>query len=114
MQEIKWNLYQSRENSFCNSSNELNFQIAMLRAVLIDDEEYALTVLSQLLSEFVSIPVKVSGTAKNLYDGIKIINSTKPDVVFLDIDMPEKSFRSSFQGTSFIVHINLTLSTFIT
>ncbi len=69
----------------------------MLRAVLIDDEENALTALSELLSEFVTIPVKVSGTAKNLDDGIKIINSTKPDVVFLDIDMPEKNGMEIFK-----------------
>ena len=63
----------------------------MLTAVLIDDEDDALSVLSRLLKDFVIIPVKVTGTAKNLDDGIKIINSTKPDIVFLDIDMPNKS-----------------------
>jgi len=63
----------------------------MLTAVLIDDEDNALNVLSQLLRDFVNIPVKVLGTAKNLREGIKIINSTKPDVVFLDIDLPEMS-----------------------
>ena len=63
----------------------------MLTAVLIDDEDNALNVLSQLLKDFVNIPVKVLGKAKNLKDGIKLINSTKPEVVFLDIGLPEIS-----------------------
>ena len=65
--------------------------LVMIRAVLIDDEDAALEVLSKLLKDFVTIPVKILGKAKNLEDGIKIINSTKPDLVFLDIDMPGKS-----------------------
>jgi len=68
----------------------------MLRAVLIDDEENSLIVLSKLLKDFVTIPVKVLGTAKNLVDGIELINSVKPDVIFLDIDMPGKSGMEIF------------------
>ena len=63
----------------------------MLKTVLIDDEVDAINVLSELLVKFTSIPIKVVGTANNLDDGIEIIKSTKPDVVFLDIDMPNKS-----------------------
>jgi two-component system, LytTR family, response regulator len=63
----------------------------MIRAVIIDDEEDAISAMTQFLSNFVTVPVKVSGTAKNLGDGIKIINSTKPDVVFLDINLPDQS-----------------------
>lgn len=63
----------------------------MLTAVIIDDEKDAIAVLSQLLKDFTNTPVKVVGTANNLDEGIKVINSTKPDIVFLDIDMPEKN-----------------------
>ena len=76
----------------------------MLTAVIIDDEKDAIGVLSQLLKDFTNTPVKIVGTANNLDDGIKIINSTKPDIVFLDIDMPERSgmdIYKSFENPSF-------------
>ncbi|HUW06056.1 MAG TPA: response regulator [Williamwhitmania sp.] len=63
----------------------------MLTAVIIDDEQNAISVLSQLLKDFTNTPVKVLGSAHNLDEGIKLINSTKPELVFLDIDMPNKS-----------------------
>jgi len=63
----------------------------MLHIVIIDDEQDAIDVLSKLLNNFTSIDLKISGTAHNLTDGIKIIMETQPDIVFLDIDMPGKS-----------------------
>ncbi len=60
----------------------------MLTAVIIDDEQNAITVLAQLLNDFTSTPVKVVGTANNLLNGIEVIKGTKPDIVFMDIDMP--------------------------
>ena len=69
----------------------------MISAVLIDDEFYAIDVLTQLLKNFTNTPVKVLGTANNLEEGIKIINSTKPDIVFLDIDMPNGSGMDIFK-----------------
>ncbi len=69
----------------------------MITAVLIDDEFYAIDVLTQLLKNFTNTPVKVLGTANNLEEGIKIIHSTKPDIVFLDIDMPNQSGMEIFK-----------------
>ena len=43
------------------------------------------------MKNFSITPVKVVGTAKSLEEGIKVIKATKPDVVFLDIDMPSES-----------------------
>jgi len=63
----------------------------MLTSVLIDDEPDAISVLSQLLKEYSTTPIKICGTANNLDDGISIFKSSKPDIVFLDIDMPGKS-----------------------
>lgn len=63
----------------------------MRSAVLIDDEPDSVNVLTQLLKDFTTTPIKVVGTANNLVDGIKAINSTKPDIVFLDINMPNQS-----------------------
>jgi two-component system LytT family response regulator len=66
-------------------------QKAMLTAVLIDDEPDAISVLSQLLKDYSTTPVKIVVTANNLDDGIALIKSSKPDIVFLDINMPGKS-----------------------
>jgi two-component system, LytTR family, response regulator len=78
----------------------------MIRAVIIDDESKAITALNQLLSNFVTVPVKIVGTAMNLEDGVKTINSTNPDVVFLDIDLPDKNgleIYNSFENPEFKV-----------
>ena len=68
----------------------------MITAVLIDDEKDAISVLSNLLNNFTTTVVKILGTADNLDDGIKLINDTKPDVVFLDIQMPGRNGMEIF------------------
>ncbi|MDN2481966.1 two-component system response regulator BtsR [Vibrio agarivorans] len=59
----------------------------MLSALVIDDELLAREELSELLEE--SNKVKVIDTASNAIEGLKKINQLKPDVVFLDIQMPQ-------------------------
>ncbi len=63
----------------------------MLSAVIIDDDESAIHILKELLTNFSSIKVKVSGTALNLSEGVGLIKMTQPDIVFVDINMPDKS-----------------------
>lgn len=63
----------------------------MLSAVIIDDEESAIHILKELLTSFSSIKVKVVGIALNLADGVDLIKTTQPDIVFVDINMPGKS-----------------------
>ncbi len=59
-----------------------------LKAIIIDDEERARHSLSALLQEFCP-EVQVIGTAANVPDGVLAINKLRPDLVFLDIEMPE-------------------------
>ncbi|WP_117235912.1 two-component system response regulator BtsR [Vibrio maerlii] len=61
----------------------------MLNAVVIDDEQFAREELCQLLIE--SGQVEVLGEAPNAIIGLQKINELKPDVVFLDIQMPQVS-----------------------
>lgn len=61
----------------------------MLTVVVIDDELLALNLLAYLLDNFTSIQLKVVGKAMNLKDGITLIKNTNPDIVFLDIEMPD-------------------------
>ena len=61
----------------------------MLSVVVIDDELVALNLLASLLNNFTSIQLKVVGKATNLTEGIDLIKNTNPDLVFLDIEMPD-------------------------
>lgn len=59
----------------------------MLRAILIDDDQSNLSALSEKLLKHCP-HVQVIGRCDNGEDGINAIESEKPDVVFLDIEMP--------------------------
>ncbi|HAS6218935.1 TPA: two-component system response regulator BtsR [Vibrio vulnificus] len=59
----------------------------MLTALVIDDEPFAREELTDLLSE--TGDIDVIGDAANAIVGLKKINELKPDVVFLDIQMPQ-------------------------
>lgn len=58
-----------------------------LRALVVDDEEFARKNLVMLLEEFCP-EIEVIGEAGRKDQAIAIIESSKPDVVFLDIRMP--------------------------
>ncbi|HAS64174.1 MAG TPA: two-component system response regulator YehT [Vibrio sp.] len=61
----------------------------MLSALVIDDELFAREELTELLEE--TGHISVIGQASNAIEGLKKINQLKPDVVFLDIHMPQIS-----------------------
>ena len=60
-----------------------------LTAVIVDDERLARNVMKSNLSEFPE--VSVVGEAHNVSSAIEVITDTKPNVVFLDIQMPGES-----------------------
>lgn len=60
----------------------------MLNAVLIDDEPKNIRILSTLLQDYCP-GVKVAGTAENHQDAIETIARVRPDLIFLDIEMPD-------------------------
>jgi len=59
----------------------------MLQAVLIDDDESNLNSLSEKLGKHCP-QIEIIARCDNASDGIKVIDSLEPDVVFLDIEMP--------------------------
>ncbi|GLQ72405.1 two-component system response regulator BtsR [Vibrio penaeicida] len=61
----------------------------MLTALIIDDEQFAREELCELLAE--TQEIDVIDQASNAIEGLKKINACKPDVVFLDIHMPQVS-----------------------
>jgi len=58
-----------------------------LKAILIDDEWSSLQNLQQKLTEFCP-DVEIIATAQKPEDAILLIRQHKPDVIFLDIEMP--------------------------
>ncbi|HEX5555715.1 MAG TPA: response regulator [Chitinophagaceae bacterium] len=61
----------------------------MVRALIIDDERLARTELKNLLGDFPEI--EVVGEAVNAKDGLEKIETLNPDLLFLDIQMPDKT-----------------------
>ncbi len=58
-----------------------------IKAILIDDEQSARNVLTNLL-ERTSSNINIVATCANLEDGVKHIKTLQPNVVFLDVQMP--------------------------
>ena len=60
----------------------------MLRALIIDDEKRAREVLAYGINRHCSENVKLIGEAGDLLSGVELIKKHNPDLVFLDIEMP--------------------------
>ena len=58
-----------------------------LKALLVDDEELARQLLREYISEHHDI--EVAGECANGFDAVKAIQDLKPDIVFLDVQMPK-------------------------
>lgn len=61
-----------------------------ITALLVDDEENSRIVLRSLLKDFFP-EIVIIGEASNVDDAFKIVEREKPQVVFLDIQMPKSS-----------------------
>ena len=61
-----------------------------LRALIVDDEEFARKNLTMMLEEYCP-DIEVIGDASSKAQAKAIIESSEPDVVFLDIRMPSGS-----------------------
>ena len=61
-----------------------------ISAVIIDDEFFNRKLISMLIAKINPL-FEITGEAENVRDGFKVINELKPDIVFLDIKMPDGS-----------------------
>jgi two-component system LytT family response regulator len=59
----------------------------MKTAVIIEDESNAMALLSRYLEKYCDIAI--TGEADNVRDGVNVILERKPDMVFLDISLPD-------------------------
>lgn len=62
----------------------------MISAIIVDDEEKNVWVLNKIIEQYCD-NVEVLGTAQNILDARKLIDELKPQLVFLDIEMPNGS-----------------------
>ena len=60
----------------------------MIKAVIVEDSRLARNELKELLKKHADIILL--GEAENVDKGIELIEATQPDLLFLDINMPEK------------------------
>lgn len=58
-----------------------------LKALIIEDNAFMATILNDMLRQNHSIIV--SGIASSGKEALKLINNTKPDMVFLDVELPD-------------------------
>lgn len=77
-----------------------------MRALVIDDERLARKELINLLSQFDQ--VEVVGEANNVDDAKDKIEALNPDVVFLDIQMPEKTGFDLLEELDNVPHVIFT------
>jgi two-component system LytT family response regulator len=62
-----------------------------LKVVIVDDEEIACANLQQILCEYVDPEIQFCGTARDTAHAGRLITAARPDVVFLDIEMPNEN-----------------------
>ncbi len=62
--------------------------MSSIKAVIVEDSRLARNELKELLKEFNDIDLV--GEAENVDEGIELIKKLQPDLLFLDINMPEK------------------------
>ena len=60
---------------------------AQIRALLVDDEDLARHVLRELLN--CHPEVEIAGECANGFDAVKAVAEQKPDLIFLDVQMPK-------------------------
>lgn len=77
-----------------------------MRAIVIDDERLARKELINLLNQLET--VEVVGEAVNVNDAKEKIEQLQPDVIFLDIQMPEKTGFDLLEELDHVPHVIFT------
>jgi len=60
----------------------------LIRTVIVEDEKNSFLLLTKLLEKYCP-SVKIIGTAHNVAEAVKVLNAEKPDLVFMDVNMPD-------------------------
>ena len=70
----------------------------MIKAIIVDDEQHCIDRLAGLVKKEAGI--KMIGTALTVEAGVRLVNSLHPDLLFLDIQIGEKSGFDLLQKVS--------------
>ncbi|MBS1912824.1 MAG: response regulator transcription factor [Bacteroidetes bacterium] len=62
----------------------------MMHAVVVDDEPHVRSAMVELMNRYCA-GVEVVGTADSVASAIEVVRASDPDIVFLDIEMPERN-----------------------
>lgn len=62
----------------------------MIKAMIVDDEQSSIDLLQWLIGQYCP-DITAIATARNVPDAVSLIASFKPDLLFLDIQMPHQS-----------------------
>lgn len=73
----------------------------MFRTILIDDEKLAIARLERLLAKHADT-FDIIGRANNGAEGLSLVETLKPDVIFLDIEMP---VMTGFEMLARLTHV---------
>ncbi|MBQ8953954.1 MAG: response regulator [Clostridia bacterium] len=65
----------------------------MIRAIICDDERAALNIIRHFI-EAERMPIEIAGTAQNGREALALAQSVRPDLIFMDINMP---FMNGFE-----------------
>lgn len=68
----------------------------MIKAVIIDDEKNSRLALYKLIQTYAK-DVKVMAEAASLHEGLEAIKNIRPDLVFLDLEMPDHNGLELFE-----------------
>jgi two-component system LytT family response regulator len=69
------------------TSGSVTRRTAPIRAVIVDDEELARTLLKEMLADHPD--VEIAAECANGFEAVKAVMETKPDLLLLDIQMPK-------------------------
>ena len=63
----------------------------MIKAIIIDDEQHCIDRLSSLLKTNHTASIHLLGSAASVKDGIKAIKEQQPDLIFLDVQIHDRT-----------------------
>jgi len=69
----------------------------MIRAIIVDDEKDARDSIQLIFSQFFTDEVEIVASLSSVKEAVKAINVLKPELVFLDIEMPNENGLQLFE-----------------
>ncbi|MBA3681449.1 MAG: response regulator transcription factor [Bacteroidetes bacterium] len=67
-----------------------------MNSIVVDDDDDCITALSGIIKNYCP-KLNILGTANNIVDAVKLINATRPQLVFLDVEIGEEMGFDLFQ-----------------